>query len=72
MGKGVLIISEIEMVLWKKAFKYKKIHCYTTSLLSSSSVELYFFFKTLVLEAHTKEQWNLVSETFDGGIVLVE
>ena len=42
MGKGVVIISEIQMVLSKKAFEHKKIHCYTTSLFSSSNAELYF------------------------------
>ena len=41
MGEGVLIISEIEMVLWKNAFKHKTTHCYTTLLFSSSSAEFF-------------------------------
>ena len=32
------------MVLWKKAFERKTIHCYTTLLSSSGSAEFFFFF----------------------------
>ena len=37
-----------------------------TSLYSSSSAELFFFFLNLVLQAYTTEQWKLVSETLTG------
>ena len=66
MGRGVLIISEIEMVLWKKHSSTRKsivtrLHC------SAVAVQNYtFFLKNLVLQAYTKEQWKLVSETLTG------
>ena len=72
MGKGVLIISETEMSLWKKGFEHKTIHCYTTSLFSSSTAELFFFFGKFSFVSLYKRAVKVGVGKIDGGIVLVK